>query len=92
MDAASEKPPAELSTMVDAVERDIVALRDVLIERVRHGTRAARDAPDAASLLEQLNIALSLVIGLEYPAAAVERELLGQARGLLQDVLNRGFR
>jgi hypothetical protein len=75
---ALEKPPAELKAEVDSVEREVAALRDQLIERLRA-------APDeqVKSSLECVNAALSLIVGVEYPVGGIQREMLEQARSAL---------
>ena len=85
LDAALDKPAALLTAEVDTAERKIVALRDVLIERAR------RQGSGVDSSLGQVNVAVSLVVGLEYPVAGVQRELLTQARSVLQQVLESGL-
>lgn len=75
---ALDKPPAELKAEVDLAEQAIVALRDGLIEHVR---QAPND--QIRSDLERVNVALSLVVGLEYPMGGIPREMLNQARVIL---------
>jgi tagatose-1,6-bisphosphate aldolase non-catalytic subunit AgaZ/GatZ len=86
LDAAMDKPPTELNAEADTAEREIAALRDLLIERTRQRTLAASSAA-----LEQVNVALSLVVGLEYPVGGIQRELLDQARTVLRGVLGSGL-
>ena len=85
LDDAIEKPPAELKAEVDAAERAIVALRDELIERWRA-------TPDSGvrTALSRTNVALSLVVGLEYPIGGLQRKLLEQARSELHAALEAG--
>ena len=85
LDEALEKPPAELKAEVDVAERAVAALRDELIER-------GRAAPDASirAALDHVNVALSLVVGLEYPMGGLQREMLIQARSALQSTLDSG--
>jgi hypothetical protein len=76
-----EKPPAELKADVDVVERAIVAVRDALIDRLR-------EAPSDAirSRLDRVNVALSFVVGLEYPLGGLDRDMLKQAYALFEPV------
>ncbi len=68
---------------LDGVERAIVRLRDDLIERLRQDA-ASDEAPRLRALLERANIAISAVVGIEYPAAGVRRQLLEMARDALK--------
>ncbi len=68
---------------LDVAERAIVRLRDGLIERLRQGD-ASDEAPRLRALLDRANTAISLVVGIEYPAAGVRRQLLEMARDALQ--------
>ncbi len=74
-------PPAELKAEVDVAERAIVALRDALIVSLRSASEAG-----ARRALDQVNIALSLVVGLEYPMGGLQRSMLEGARSVLQAV------
>ncbi len=89
LERAIELPPLQLSQQADVAERAIVSARNRLIDRLRqHG-----DSPRAAawhSALDELNIALSLVVSGEYPAAGVQREPLEQARDILRSILSDG--
>jgi hypothetical protein len=75
---ALDKPPAELRAEVDEAERAVAALRDELIERWR-----VQPTHDVRHSLDRVNVALSLLIGLEYPVGGVQRDMLDQARGAL---------
>ena len=83
---ALDKPPAELKAEVDVVERAIVALRDALIDRRR---QAPTDT--VRSGLDHVNVALSLVVGQEYPVGGLDRDLLKQARSALEAARNEAF-
>jgi hypothetical protein len=76
---ALQKPPTELKAELDDAERAVVALRDLLIDRLR---QAPTDAVRAA--LDQVNVCLSLVVGLEYPMGGLQRQMLDQARAALE--------
>jgi hypothetical protein len=82
LDDALEKPPAELRAEVDVAERKIATLRDELIERLR----ASSDG-QTRTALDKVNVALTLVVGLEYPMGGLQRKMLEQARTTLQEVL-----
>ena len=69
--------PAQLSEEVGQAERTLARLRDLLIER-------HRAAPGSRAALDRTNAILSLVVGVEYPAAGLTRDVLGQARDELR--------
>ncbi|MBV9546337.1 MAG: hypothetical protein JOY61_18355 [Chloroflexi bacterium] len=79
LEEALGKPPPELSAEVDVAEQKIAQLRDELIDRLRA-------APDQAlrAALDNVNAALSLVVGVEYPVGGVQRDMLKQARTALE--------
>ncbi len=68
---------------MDVAERAIVRLRDGLIERLRQDD-ASDETPHLRGLLERANIAISMVVGLEYPVAGMRRQLLETARDALK--------
>jgi hypothetical protein len=82
---ARQEQPRHLSEDVDEAERAIVRLRDELIDRLRReGAARTREA------LKHVNAALSLVVGVEYPAAGIQRKLLDQASTALHELLESG--
>jgi hypothetical protein len=78
--------PRHLSEDVDEAERAVVFLRDRLIGELR-GAAGNAEAARWRAALTHVNGALSLVVGVEYPAGGVQRTLLGQAEGALQSLL-----
>jgi hypothetical protein len=84
LEDALTRPPAELESEVDDVERQLAQVRDRLIEQV-HAPDA--QSSDARQALDRVNAALSLVVGVEYPASGIQRKLLTQARGALKELL-----
>ena len=82
LEDALGRPPDQLGKEVDQVERDLASLRDQLIAQLRStGERAG---------LDQVNAVLSLVVGLEYPAAGIQRVLVEQARDALRTPVDSG--
>ncbi len=80
------KPPRERGQVIDFGERATVQLRDCLIEHYR----SSEDAPERANIryaLEQANIALSLLTGVEYPGAGIQEKPMQEARDLLKALL-----
>ncbi len=86
LDAAMKKPPVQMKQDVDGVVTKLARLRDYLIaeQRSRHDISFVQ-----SPVLEQVNIALSLVISVGYPAGAIQREALEEAHNLLQDFLQK---
>ena len=83
LDRAVDEPAAKLSEDVDDAERALVRVRDRLIDDWRSG----RPRPSA---LDHINVALSLVIGVEYPLGGLHRNTLRQARDVVTTVLAEG--
>ena len=79
LERALGQPPAELTAEVDVAERAIARLRNRLIAGLR-AAPADGDAHQRRRALDAANVALSLVAGVEYPAAGIQRTLLEQAR------------
>jgi hypothetical protein len=86
LEKAVELPVPDLKREAAAAERETVRLRDGLIERLR----AEPDGPRANGTrlaLDQVNGALALVLGVEYPVGPVNRQKLTEARTALAAVL-----
>lgn len=75
----------ELEEDVDFSERAIVDLRDCLIARLRGHVREA-DVPLRAAL-DRVNVAVSLIVSVEYPAGGIHRKKIEQALDILQGLL-----
>jgi hypothetical protein len=80
---ASPYPPFQ---ELDAVQRAIVRLRDGLIDRLRQD-KASAETPGLRGLLDRVNTAISLIVGIEHPSAGIRRELLEMARDVLKGAL-----
>ena len=89
LDRLLEISPYPRFQELDVAERAIVRLRDGLIERLRQEDVSA-EAPRLRGLLERANIAISMIVGLEYPASGMRRQLLETARDALQSGLAEG--
>ena len=72
-----------LTKQVDVAERAVVRLRDILIERVRQDNSSVQQRRWRTALT-RVNAALSLIVGVEYPAAAIQKSLLEQALDTLK--------
>lgn len=84
--AALQRQPSELGQEVDEIERIVARLRDALIERLRREDAAGADTARTRRALDPVNAALSLVVGVEYPAGGIHRKLLEQAGAVLEGV------
>ena len=71
---------------VDDVERHVAHLRDGLIERLRAGDGPPAGQEQLRQALDQANAALSLIVGVEYPAAGLQESLLHDAAELLRQI------
>ena len=90
LDRAMRLHPRELEKELDQIQRDVVRLRDQLIDRLR----LPQASPASGKLhvaLERVNIALTLIVGVEYPATSIQRSALEQARDTLKKVLSAGL-
>lgn len=82
---AIDIPPVQLKNEVDVVENRLVDLRDELIDRLR---AEMGNAPDSLrSVLDHVNMALSLIVSIEYPAGGIHREALEETRDVLKSLL-----
>lgn len=84
LERALSLPPAELTAQVDVAERSIARFRNRLIAD-RRAAPSGDDARHVQAALDAANVALSLVAGVEYPAAGIQRTLLEQAVHVLRD-------
>lgn len=82
LDQALQTSPRQIKQEVDEVESLLAQLRDRLIDQLRY-ERSSPMASYRRIMLDRCNTALSLVIGVEYPAAGIQRSALQQARDLL---------
>jgi hypothetical protein len=90
LDSAAKQDPAGVKVRTDEIQRDIVRLRDRLIERLRSaGTGPAFGKHNEA--LNAVNTALSLLASVEYPVTAIQRSPLKQAHDELAGVPAESF-
>jgi hypothetical protein len=75
---------------VDITERAIVRLRDNLISRLREDS-APEEAARLQAALTRVNVAVSLVAGVEYPGAGIQERLLEGAHEALEAALAEGL-
>ena len=75
--------PREIQKKIEQIERELVTMRDELILHCRQedGTAAPMQPQ-----LEQVNVALSLVVAVEYPVTSIQRSALKQSHELLKKI------
>jgi hypothetical protein len=76
---ALPEPPRLVKEEIEVAERAVVRLRDELIEQLRRRPEG-RGVLRRRRMLKQVNAALSLIVGVEYPAGGVQRQWLEQVR------------
>ncbi len=81
--AVLEAPPRDRHQIVDDSERALVRLRDRLIRRYRQ-EEDAQVKSGLRSALDQVNIAVSLITGVEYPGAGIQEKTIEQAQDVLK--------
>ena len=74
--------PRELLEQIDEIDRELVGVRDDLILHCRQQKVAT--GPMQAQL-EQVNVALSLVVAVEYPVTSIQRSVLKQSHEVLKN-------
>ncbi len=90
LDEGCALPPFNLGEEVDAAERAVVRVRDGLIVRLRAGGDRG-DVRRWRQALRHVNMALSLIVGVEYPSIGIRRKPLEQASATLKEVLERNW-
>src|SRR5581483_5047646 len=87
LDRALNLPGNKVGEPVDEGERAAVRLRDGLIDLLR-GQSGSDSGATNRSALRQVNAALSVIVGVEYPVGGVQRKRVQLARDTLQSVLD----
>ncbi len=82
IDRVLATPPRDRHQIVDFGECAIVELRDCLIERYRQAGDPS-EKQRLRSELDQVNLALSLITGIEYPGAGIQEKTILPAREVL---------
>jgi hypothetical protein len=82
LDECGNLPTPQLMDLTDAALRKVVQARDSMIEHLRAEPLAAH-AELWRAALNQVNVVLSELAGIEYPGA-LNREHISVARGILQ--------
>lgn len=81
---AKEDRPRELESQVGTAEVAVVHLRDHLIDSMRKQTGTA--GPHIKAALGHANVALSLVVGIEYPLSGIKRTMIDEAEKVLSRI------
>ena len=84
LDRSARHHPRDIEKEIDEVERELVRLRDELIQCRRQGDPVGV-SERGQTRLGQINVALSLVVAVEYPVTSIQRTALEQARDVLND-------
>ena len=85
LDRSAQHHPRDNEKEIDEVERELVRLRDELIIECRRQGDPLSVSARGATRLGQINIALSLVVAVEYPITSIQRSVLEQARDVLKN-------
>ncbi len=75
----------KLGKEVDFAEMRVARLRDCLIDQIRSETTSSGASP-WKPILNQVNTTLSFIVGVEYPAMGIHRNLLEQGLQVLKQV------
>lgn len=85
---AMDSDPKELTEDVEVAERKTAALRDHLIEQLRK-EKTARKKRQLREALDQANMALSMILSVEYPIKGIQHEHLVEAARVLRAMRRR---
>ncbi len=86
LDRALTKPWHEVMVDSDEAERLAIQVRDRLIERLRQENVNAEEIQALRQILEQINISISLMVGIAYPSTGIRRPVIEQARDVLKAI------
>jgi hypothetical protein len=78
------RPPAELQLDVDKVENLVAKVRDCFIQRLRQD-QSSRNSRWRGPL-DEINVAVSLIAAVEYPATGVNRVHTEQALKIIERI------
>jgi hypothetical protein len=89
LQSSVQQKPGQLKEEVDQAERMVVQMRNRLIDMLRQDSVSA-EAQQRRSALNDVNAALSLIVGTEYSVGGVHRDHLEQAQRLLEPLVTDG--
>jgi hypothetical protein len=84
LERSAKLHPREIQKKIEQIERELVTMRDELILHCRQEDGAGGGPMQAQ--LEQVNVALSLVVAVEYPVTSIQRSALKQSHELLKKI------
>lgn len=84
LDSALDLGTKELLDEVDIAENAVAGLRDMLIDRYRQA-QSPSEAEEIRRYLDRVNAAVSLIAGVVYPSAGIERSSIEEAHKLLNE-------
>ncbi len=90
LEKAAGLAPQELTDEIDIAENAVVGLRDILIDRYRQA-ESPSEAEQFMGFLTCVNTVLSMIAGVVYPVAGIQRASIEKARNLLKDVTSPCF-
>ena len=79
-----DQPPAELQLNVDKVENLVAKVRDCFIERLREDEH--QETSRWSDPLNEINVAVSLIAAVEYPATGVNRVHTQEALKIIEKI------
>ena len=85
LDRSAQHQPRDIEQEIDEVERELVRLREELIIQCRGQGDPVGVSARGQTRLGQINVALSLVVAVEYPVTSIQRTALEQARDVLKN-------
>jgi hypothetical protein len=86
LERALQKPWHEVMLDSDEAERLAIQMRDRLIARIHQGNLNSGENQALRSVLDQLNMSLSLIVGIAYPSNGIRRPVIEQARDVLKAI------
>ena len=85
VDAIIVMAPRDLKKEVDEAERRVVKLRNCLIDRLRQDSGSSGPSRWRKPL-DRVNVALSLIAAIDYPATGIRRRHLEDAQQVLRSI------
>jgi hypothetical protein len=93
LERAKAAPPIRLTQEADVAERAVVHMRDAAIRAQRAARQAAVESgaqrpsdPELRAALDHLNLALSLIVSVEYSTTGIRRDPIQQAIDVLKEL------
>ena len=85
LERAARLHPREIEKEIAQIQRDVVRLRDGLIDEFRQAE--AFRVSELRRALEGVNVALSLIVCVVFPITSIQRSAVEQARETLKKLL-----